>query len=97
MKKLLIRTFILRSTVVLLGLTSVTSLSSQVIQSTFSANGIFCTLKEGMLQVDFVTPDIVRVQYTKEAKFVGNGTDVVSLVTRRGFAFLIGKRRNIFG
>ncbi len=76
MKKLLIRTFILRSTVVLLGLTSVTSLSSQVIQSTFSANGIFCTLKEGMLQVDFVTPDIVRVQYTKEAKFVGNGTDV---------------------
>ncbi len=76
MKKLLIRTFILRSTVVLLGLTSVTSLSSQVIQSTFSANGISCTLKEGMLQVDFVTPDIVRVQYTKEAKFVGNGTDV---------------------
>ncbi len=76
MKKLLIRVFILRSTVVLLGLTSVTSLSSQVIQSTFSANGISCTLKEGMLQVDFVTPDIVRVQYTKEAKFVGNGTDV---------------------
>lgn len=49
---------------------------SQVKQTTYLTNGISCDLKQGMLKVEFVTPDIVRVQYTKENTWMGNGTDV---------------------
>ncbi|WP_370449173.1 MULTISPECIES: TIM-barrel domain-containing protein [Bacteroides] len=49
---------------------------SQVKQTTYLTNGISCDLEQGMLKVEFVTPDIVRVQYTKENTWMGNGTDV---------------------
>lgn len=49
---------------------------AQVSQATFSSNGISCTLEKGHLQVEFVTPDIVRVQYTEENTWKGNGTDI---------------------
>lgn len=49
---------------------------SQVKQTTYLTNGISCDLKQGMLKVEFVTLDIVRVQYTKENTWMGNGTDV---------------------
>lgn len=49
---------------------------SQVKQTTYLTNGISCDLEQGMLKVEFVTPDIVRVQYTEENTWMGNGTDV---------------------
>ncbi|NDW17760.1 DUF5110 domain-containing protein [Dysgonomonas sp. 216] len=41
-------------------------------------NGVqFQTKQEqGLLRVEFVSPEVVRVQYTKEADFLGNGTIV---------------------
>ena len=39
---------------------------SQVKQTTYLTNGISCDLEQGMLKVEFVTPDIVRVQYTRK-------------------------------
>lgn len=51
--------------------------SSQVVrQATPLVNGISCELEQGKLQIEFVTPDIVRVQYTEGKTFKGNGTDV---------------------
>lgn len=51
--------------------------SSQVVrQATPLVNGISCELEQGKLQIEFVTPDIVRVQYTEGKTFTGNGTDV---------------------
>ncbi|MDR0982754.1 MAG: DUF5110 domain-containing protein [Culturomica sp.] len=52
------------------------SASSQVKQTTILVNGISCDLEQGLLKVEFVTPDIVRVQYTRGNAFPGNGTDV---------------------
>lgn len=49
---------------------------AQVKQATFLVNGISCDLEQGILKVEFVTPDVVRVQYTGENTFIGNGTDV---------------------
>lgn len=56
--------------------TNVFTALSQVKQTTYLTNGISCDLKQGMLKVEFVTPDIVRVQYTEENTWMGNGTDV---------------------
>lgn len=39
-------------------------------------NGVQCQAGDGRLRVDFVAPDIVRVRYTREAAFLGNGTIV---------------------
>ena len=36
--------------------------------------GVYIASGEGGLRVDFVTPDIVRVRYTQEGAFLGNGT-----------------------
>ena len=49
---------------------------AQVKQATALVNGISCDLEQGILKVEFVTPDVVRVQYTGENTFMGNGTDV---------------------
>lgn len=49
---------------------------AQVKQATVLVNGISCDLEQGILKVEFVTPDVVRVQYTGENTFMGNGTDV---------------------
>ncbi|MDR0961450.1 MAG: DUF4968 domain-containing protein, partial [Mediterranea sp.] len=48
----------------------------QITQAAFNGNGIDCRLTEGLLKVEFITPDIVRVQYTPELAFCGNGTAV---------------------
>lgn len=37
---------------------------AQVKQATVLVNGISCDLEQGILKVEFVTPDVVRVQYT---------------------------------
>lgn len=39
-------------------------------------NGVQCQTEEGRMRVDFVAPDIVRVRYTQETAFLGNGTIV---------------------
>ncbi len=39
-------------------------------------NGVQLHTEQGPLRVEFVSTDIVRVQYTKESDFVGNGTIV---------------------
>lgn len=39
-------------------------------------NGFRFRLPDARMQVEFVAPDIVRVRYTKEADFLGNGTIV---------------------
>lgn len=57
-------------------LANTVTVAAQVSQATVSSNGISCNLKQGLLKVEFVTPDIVRVQYTKDHVFKGNGTDV---------------------
>lgn len=41
-----------------------------------TVNGFCLPSGEGRLSVDFITPDIVRVRYTQEATFLGNGTIV---------------------
>lgn len=39
-------------------------------------NGVYCRTADGRMRVEFVSPDIVRVRYTREADFLGNGTIV---------------------
>ena len=39
-------------------------------------NGAQFQTEQGLLRVEFVSPEIVRVQYTKEIDFLGNGTIV---------------------
>lgn len=43
---------------------------------TFLENGMSCQLAQGILKVEFVTSDIVRVQYAKENVLTGNNTGV---------------------
>ena len=43
---------------------------AQVKQATVLVNGISCDLEQGILKVEFVTPDVVRVQYTGENTFM---------------------------
>lgn len=57
-------------------LANTVTVAAQVNQATFSSNGISCHLEQGLLKVEFVTPAIVRVQYTEDTVFKGNGTDV---------------------
>ena len=42
----------------------------------FVTNGLYCHTPTGLLRVEFITPDIVRLRYTEELTFLGNGTDV---------------------
>ena len=46
-------------------------------------SGVQCRMADGRMRVEFVTPDIVRVRYTREADFLGNGT-IVCLPRRDG-------------
>ncbi len=39
-------------------------------------NGVHFQTGQGPLRVEFISPDIVRIQYTKETDFLGNGTVV---------------------
>ena len=39
-------------------------------------NGVYSHTADGRMRVEFVSPDIVRVRYTREADFLGNGTIV---------------------
>jgi alpha-D-xyloside xylohydrolase len=50
--------------------------TAQITQATINGNGIDCRLTNGLLRVEFVASDIVRVQYTPELAFCGNGTAV---------------------
>ena len=34
-------------------------------------NGVYCRTADGRMRVEFVSPDIVRVRYTREADFWG--------------------------
>ena len=34
-------------------------------------NGVYCHTADGRMRVEFVSPDIVRVRYTREADFWG--------------------------
>ena len=43
---------------------------------TILQNGVNFQTEQGKLRVEFVSSDIVRVQYTKEKEFLGNGTIV---------------------
>ena len=46
-------------------------------------NGVYCHTADGRMRVEFVSPDIVRVRYTREADFLGNGTIVCVERTER--------------
>ena len=62
--------------ILLMALANTFTAFAQVKQATVLVNGISCDLEQGILKVEFVTPDVVRVQYTGENTFIGNGTDV---------------------
>ncbi|MDR0893722.1 MAG: DUF5110 domain-containing protein [Prevotellaceae bacterium] len=53
-----------------------TPMVAQVTDATVNGNGIDCRLSDGLLKVEFVTPAIVRVQYTPELAFCGNNTGI---------------------
>jgi len=53
-----------------------TSVLGQVNRSTVLKNGLYCQMRDGLLKIEFITPDIVRTQYTKEDAFLGNQTTV---------------------
>lgn len=63
------------ATFVLLFLVTVGAVA-QVTHMTRETNGVYCQLKDGILRVEFTSPSVVRVQYTQDADFVGNGTNV---------------------
>ena len=42
-----------------------TSVLGQVNRSTVLKNGLYCQMRDGLLKIEFITPDIVRTQYTK--------------------------------
>ena len=52
---------------------------------TLLPSGAHFQVGEGMMRVEFVTPDIVRVRYTLEPDFLGNGT-IVCVGRREGDA-----------
>lgn len=43
---------------------------------TILQNGVNFQIEQGKLRIEFIASDIVRVQYTKEKEFLGNGTIV---------------------
>lgn len=67
--------------IISMSLTNTFTAFSQVRQTAPLANGVSCELEQGKLQIEFVTPDIVRIQYTEGKTFTGNGTDVRVLRT----------------
>lgn len=49
---------------------------AQVTHLTRQTNGVYCQLKEGLLRVEFISSAVARVQYTRDADFVSNGTAI---------------------
>ena len=56
-------------------------------------NGVHFQTPEGRMRVEFVRPDIVRVRYTCEPAFLGNGT----IVCTRKKKFLSGCNARVAG
>lgn len=72
-----IRKFTLARLILLsLGLMNTFAAFSKSKDVTFLVNGVSCQLEQGVLKVEFVTSDIVRVQYTGENVFKGNSTGI---------------------
>ncbi len=57
-------------------------------------NGVNFQTEQGRLRVEFVTADIVRVQYTEEPTFLGNGTIVCEPRTAGKVAFSMKRSPN---
>jgi len=55
-------------------LTCLVSVSLQAADYVRTQTGINLSSPKGNLRIDFITPDIVRVRYTQETTFLGNGT-----------------------
>ncbi len=55
-------------------LTCLVSVSLQAADYVRTQTGINLSSSKGNLRIDFITPDIVRVRYTQETTFLGNGT-----------------------
>ena len=55
-------------------LTCLTSVSLQAADYVRTQTGLSLSSPKGNLRIDFITPDIVRVRYTQETAFLGNGT-----------------------
>ena len=47
-------------------------------------SGVQCRMADGRMRVEFVTPDIVRVRYTREADFLGNANAYQDEMAKRG-------------
>ena len=56
-------------------------------------NGVYCRTADGRMRVEFVSPDIVRVRYTREADFLGNGTIVCVEQTENKVPFQVVSRQ----
>ena len=56
--------------ILLMALANTFTAFAQVKQATVLVNGISCDLEQSILKVEFVTPDVVRVQYTGDRKSV---------------------------
>lgn len=56
-------------------------------------NGVYCRTADGRMRVEFVSPDIVRVRYTREADFLGNGTIVCVERTENKVPFQVVSRQ----
>lgn len=56
-------------------------------------NGVYCHTADGRMRVEFVSPDIVRVRYTREADFLGNGTIVCVERTENKVPFQVVSRQ----
>ncbi|MDP4276270.1 MAG: glycoside hydrolase family 31 protein [Bacteroidota bacterium] len=60
---------------------------AQVLKTTRLQNKILCQLANGQLAVEFINPEVIRVQCTNESDFVGNGTDMCVSRTPEEVAF----------
>lgn len=61
---------------------------------TLLQNGVHFQAEQGPLRIEFVSPTIVRVQYTQETDFQGNGTIVCVDRTEGKVPFKAAKREN---
>ena len=87
-----IRKFTLARLILLsLGLMNTFAAFSKSKDVTFLVNGVSCQLEQGVLKVEFVTSDIVRVQYTGENVFKGNSTGICMPHVTRSVRFTSGK------
>ena len=87
-----IRKFTLARLILLsLGLMNTFAAFSKSKDVTFLVNGVSCQLEQGVLKVEFVTSDIVRVQYTGENVFKGNSTGICMPHVTRPVRFTSGK------